>query len=85
MSFRYRYTQAIPTVFINEVKDGHTWVPNYLDEIESDHPINHPSLELISNDDTTVVEIPEPIVETPAEKDVATKQEDATTGETEES
>ena len=85
MTFRYRYTQAVPTVFIAEVKDGHTWVPDYLDEIEVDHPINHPSLELIVDDDASVIEVAKPIVEPPAENDVATEQEDAATGETEES
>ena len=86
MTYRYRYTHAIPTVFIAEIKDGHTWVPNYLDEIESDHPINHPSLELLVDDEpqTEVVDEPQaPEIVEPPETVEAQEDTTAATGDDE--
>ena len=82
MTFRYRYILPYSTVFIHETKNGHTWVPDYFEEIEVDHPINSPALELISNDDDAPQE-PETVE--PPKTVEAIENNDAVSGETEES
>lgn len=47
MAYRYRYTGDSPNVFIALKKDGHTWVPDKGDTIDSESPIHHPLLELV--------------------------------------
>ena len=44
---RYRYTHTTPTVFINEIVDGRTWMPDPGEEAEFNHTIKHPYLQLI--------------------------------------
>lgn len=53
MSFTYRYTGDLPTVFISLVRDGRSWAPNKGDTIDWPTPIGHPLLELVP-------EVPEP-------------------------
>ena len=43
---RYRYTGESPMISVP--RDGGAWFPNYGDEVESDTPIDHPLLELVT-------------------------------------
>lgn len=56
MTYTYRYTGSVPTVFISLVKDGHTWVPNYGDTITTSVPVHHPWLELIDTSEDAEAE-----------------------------
>lgn len=47
MSFTYRYTHSVPTVFTGIQQFGHTWTANPGDEITLDYPVGHPHLELV--------------------------------------
>ena len=50
MTFRYRYTGDLPTVFIHLRDDNGTWTPSKDDEIEWHEAVQHPLLELVSHD-----------------------------------
>ena len=69
---RYRYAHNISVVFSNI--DGHNWVPNPGEEIETLTPVNHPYLELIEDE-------PEGKTESPVKQVVATDTKDAASGE----
>lgn len=57
----------MPTVFITLQKDGHTWVPDTGDEIETEEEIGHPSLERIT--DEVQKSEPQSVVEPPENKE----------------
>ena len=71
---RYRYTHNISVVFSNI--DGHNWVPNPGEEIETLTPVNHPYLQLV--DDVPEIEVK---TESPVKQVVATDTKDAASGE----
>ena len=64
MTLTYRYTGDQPGVFITLRKDDSTWTPSKGDEIDSEVPIAHPLLELVSQDEVPEV-VEEPVVEEP--------------------
>lgn len=56
MTYKYRYTGDVPTVFITLMKNGHTWVPKRDDTYSSLTPITHPLLELVVDAKPAVTE-----------------------------
>ena len=71
---KYRYTHDVPNVFIDLVKDGHTWVPNKGDTITTDTAVNHPYLELVEDE----VEQETPVETKQDEPEIAVQQEKPT-------
>jgi hypothetical protein len=58
MTYRYRYTGDLQTVFIHlQNPDRSTWAPHKGDEYESPVPIQHPLLQLISNAPAPIVPV----------------------------
>ena len=61
MTYRYRYTGDLSTAFIDLDRP---WEPSKGDTYDSEVPIAHPLLELVSQDEVPEV-IKEPVIEEP--------------------
>ncbi len=68
--FTYRYTGDLPTAFITLRKNDQTWFPSKGDTIDSEVPIRHFQLELVTEvAQSAIKEVDASSVKTPAGPD----------------
>lgn len=69
MSFTYRYTGDVPTVFVSLEKDGATWTAKPGDAITVDGLVGHPLLTRVKDvpDEKVPEKVAKPVVAVTAE------------------